>query len=67
MSLSVWQILIILLIVLLLFGARRLPDLGRSLGEALSNFKKGLNKSDSNAQEATSEKKENSKQQNSSD
>ena len=48
MSISIWQILIILLIVLLLFGARRLPALGRSLGEALSNFKKGLdNKSDS--------------------
>lgn len=34
--------LIIILVVLLLFGARRLPELGRALGEGLHAFKKGL-------------------------
>ena len=35
------ELLIILVIVLLLFGAKRLPDLARSLGKSLSEFKKG--------------------------
>ena len=51
MGLSVWQILVIVLIILLLFNARRLPELGRSLGEALNNFKKGLNKSEEDSKE----------------
>ena len=32
---------IILVIVMLLFGAKRLPDLARSLGKSMSEFKKG--------------------------
>lgn len=35
------EILLILLVVLLLFGAKRLPDLARSLGKSLREFKKG--------------------------
>ena len=35
------EILVVLLVILLLFGARRLPDLARSLGKSLSEFKKG--------------------------
>ena len=34
--------LIILLVVLLLFGARKLPDLARSLGSSAKEFRKGL-------------------------
>jgi sec-independent protein translocase protein TatA len=38
-----WQeILLILLIALLLFGARKIPDLARSLGKGIREFKKGL-------------------------
>jgi len=37
-----WQeILLILLIVLVLFGAKKLPELARSLGKSLGEFKKG--------------------------
>ncbi|MFH1969540.1 MAG: twin-arginine translocase TatA/TatE family subunit [Verrucomicrobiota bacterium] len=35
------EILLVLLVVLLLFGAKRLPDLARSLGKSLREFKKG--------------------------
>jgi sec-independent protein translocase protein TatA len=34
--------LIVLLIVLLIFGARKLPDLARSLGSSAKEFRKGL-------------------------
>jgi sec-independent protein translocase protein TatA len=37
------ELLIILLIVLILFGAQRLPDLARSLGSSVKEFKKGVN------------------------
>lgn len=40
------ELLIILVIVVLLFGASKLPELGRSLGSGLSNFKKGLKEGD---------------------
>jgi sec-independent protein translocase protein TatA len=36
------EILVILAIVILIFGANRLPQLGRGLGESIRNFKGGL-------------------------
>ena len=39
------EILFILFIILILFGANRLPDVGRSFGKALGEFKKGLKES----------------------
>lgn len=36
------ELLVILLILVLIFGASRLPQLGRGLGEGIRNFKKGL-------------------------
>jgi len=35
------ELLIILIVILLLFGAKRLPELSHSLGKSLSEFKKG--------------------------
>jgi sec-independent protein translocase protein TatA len=37
------ELLIILVIVLVLFGANRLPELARSLGSSVKEFKKGVN------------------------
>jgi len=39
MGISIWQLLIILLIVLLLFGAKRLRNLGGDLGSAVKSFR----------------------------
>lgn len=41
-NIGMGELIIILLIVLLFVGARRLPELGRSLGEAVREFKKGM-------------------------
>ncbi len=38
-----WDLLIVLLIVILIFGARRLPELGSSLGKGINALKSGLN------------------------
>lgn len=38
--LGTWQAVVILLIVILLFGAKRIPDLAGSLGKGLKEFKK---------------------------
>lgn len=38
------ELLLILIIVVVIFGAGRLPQLGRGLGEGISNFRDGLNK-----------------------
>jgi sec-independent protein translocase protein TatA len=40
------EILLILLIILLLFGARRIPEIARGLGKSMSEFKKGLKEVD---------------------
>jgi sec-independent protein translocase protein TatA len=41
-GISVWQLLILLLIVVLVFGTKRLRNLGGDLGSAVKGFKKGL-------------------------
>lgn len=42
MSIGPWQIILIIAIVLIFFGPSRLPGLGKSIGEAIRGFKKGL-------------------------
>ncbi len=37
-----WEIVALLFVVLLLFGGRKLPGLARSLGQSLTEFKRGL-------------------------
>ena len=37
-----WEIIIVLLVMVLLFGARKLPDLARSIGASAKEFRKGL-------------------------
>ena len=54
---SVQELLIILLIVVIIFGASKLPQLGKGLGEGIRNFKKGLKSSeDKSGSESAQEK-----------
>jgi sec-independent protein translocase protein TatA len=58
MNLGPTELIIILAIVLLLFGSRKLPDLARSLGKSQREFKKGIQEADAEeAPEDTSSKK----------
>ena len=38
-SVGIWEILILMLVLLLVFGSRRLPQIGRSVGQGLREFK----------------------------
>lgn len=42
-SISIWQLVIILVIVVLLFGTKRLKNIGSDLGSAVKGFKKSIN------------------------
>ncbi len=46
---GIQELVLIFLIILVLFGATRLPQLGRGLGEGISNFKRGLRGGDADA------------------
>lgn len=41
-SLGMPELFVVFLIVIVLFGASRLPQIGKGLGEGIKNFKKGL-------------------------
>jgi sec-independent protein translocase protein TatA len=51
------ELLLILIIVVVIFGASRLPQLGRGLGEGISNFRDGLNRGKNDEKPAIEEKK----------
>ena len=54
-GISIWQLLIILAIVVLLFGTKKLRGIGGDLGGAIKSFKKAV--SDDDAKEASDMKK----------
>jgi sec-independent protein translocase protein TatA len=41
-----WELIIILVIVLILFGANRLPQLAKGMGESIRNFKTGMSEAE---------------------
>jgi sec-independent protein translocase protein TatA len=55
------ELLIILVIVLILFGASRLPELARSLGSSVKEFKKGVNEVTKDETGAAAKKEEEKK------
>ncbi len=40
--LGIWELLIILVVVLLIFGPRRLPEMAKGIGQSVREFRKGL-------------------------
>ena len=63
-GLGVWELLIVLAIVVVLFGAKRLPLIGEGLGGMITNFKKATKKNkaeqakiDDNSDENTEDNK----------
>lgn len=46
MGISVWQLLIILLIVMMLFGTKRIKNIGSDLGGAIRGFRKAIDSDD---------------------
>jgi sec-independent protein translocase protein TatA len=46
------ELLIILVVVLVLFGAKRLPELARGLGKSVTEFRKGVQQDDETESEA---------------
>ena len=57
MNIGWGELLVILIIVLLLFGARRLPEVGRSLGEAIREFQRSLQGKGKDDQQPPTEKR----------
>jgi sec-independent protein translocase protein TatA len=55
------ELLIILVIVLILFGANRLPELAKSLGSSVKEFKKGVNEAQKDETAAAAKKEEEKK------
>ncbi len=41
-GLGPWELMVIVGLALLIFGPKRLPDLGKSLAEGIKNFKQGM-------------------------
>lgn len=57
MGISIWQLLIILAIVLVLFGAKRLKNVGSDLGGAIKGFKSAVKDEEEKKDTDTAEKK----------
>ena len=55
-SLSIWHWLIVLLVVVLIFGTKKLRNMGADLGGAVKGFKEGMKSEASDASEAEAAK-----------
>ena len=55
-SLGLPELLVILVIVIIIFGAGRLPQLGRGLGEGIQNFRSGIRGADDKKADEKKEK-----------
>ena len=54
-GISIWELLILLVVLLLVFGAKRLPEMGRSLGKGMREFKDAVTNDDTATTRQTAE------------
>jgi len=54
-GISIWQLLIILLIIVLLFGTKKLRSLGSDIGGAVKSFKKSMHEGERDEESVTKE------------
>ncbi|MDR2349504.1 MAG: twin-arginine translocase TatA/TatE family subunit [Deltaproteobacteria bacterium] len=54
---SFWEITIIVVLILLIFGGRKLPELGRALGKGIANFRSSVSDKDGTPKDAASKDK----------
>jgi sec-independent protein translocase protein TatA len=59
MGIGTWQIIVILVIVLLLFGGKKIPELAQGLGKGIKNFKDAVKEGENENIEKTEKIKDN--------
>ena len=59
--LGTWEIILIALVILLIFGGRKIPELMKGLGKGVRSFKNGLNENDDTKEDAKDEVKQEQK------
>ena len=57
-GIGIWQLLIILAIVLIIFGTKRFKNIGKDLGGAVKGFKKSIKDANDNTQNEVTEKED---------
>lgn len=55
--LGTWEIILIVLVILLIFGGKKIPELMRGLGKGVRSFKDGVNGKEDKSEEQTTETK----------
>ena len=61
--LGTWEIILIALVILLIFGGKKIPELMKGLGKGVRSFKNGLNGNDDTKEDAKEEVKQEVKQE----
>ncbi len=62
-SIGITEILVLLLIVLLIFGAKKIPELMKSFGKGVKSFKEGINGIEEDINAASDSKKDSAKEE----
>ena len=60
-SLGAGEIILIFLVILILFGAKKIPDLAQGIGKGMKEFKKAIKEVDEEVKNSSSDKKQDTK------